>query len=61
MTSLLEQRMGDLFEQYVKKFKEPVPLFFMRHLDDKGMCDLIEECLKSGKEYSPELDINSDY
>lgn len=61
-TVMENNEIGKLFNQYVDKFHECVPIFLMPQMTDEEMAKTLLDCIKSGKPYDPgELDPEADY
>lgn len=54
--------MDELLIKYAEQFGENFPIFCMRGESEKAVCEVIQQCLDSGKPYDlPDDNPNDDY
>jgi hypothetical protein len=50
-----------LLKQYVEKFEDNFPIFYLRHLDEKEITDLIKKAIEKNEPYIPEYHEDGSY
>lgn len=53
--------MIEILTEYREKFGEAFPLMLTRHMTEKQIIETVEDCIRTGKPYTPELEPDSFY